>query len=135
MATPRTFRCEVRTPDGPVLTAEAVSAIVPMADGLLGILAGRAPLIGMLGAGALAVTMPGDQRQTFFVSGGFAHVGENGLSVLAEVCQMIEDLDSSAAATELEKARSLPTDTPANRQRRQDAIEAASARVRVVQAR
>ncbi|MFA6134946.1 MAG: ATP synthase F1 subunit epsilon [Phycisphaerae bacterium] len=122
----RKFSYEVLTPAGQIIAAEAVSAVFPASDGEVGILAGRAPLVTALGAGRLVADEPGGQKREWFVSGGFAQVGNNRLVILAEQCVEIDQLDPAAAQAELEKARQMPVDNAAARKLRNDAVQTAS---------
>lgn len=59
--------------------------VVPGSEGEFGVMAGHAPFMTTLRDGQLKVyrTASGEP-ETISVSGGFAEVGENGLTVLAE---------------------------------------------------
>lgn len=127
----RTFNLEVLTPDGPVLSAKAVSLVAPAADGQIGILGGHSPLLAMIGAGRLAITDEAGENREFFVSGGFMNVRGNDVSVLPEQCMDLAKVTPAAARSELDQAMSLPEDTAEARSRRQDAIALAQAKVRV----
>lgn len=127
------FECEVLTLAGSVFKAEAVSASFPAVDGMVGVLADHAPLIAGLGAGALLVEAPDGNRRQLFIAGGFARVQENVLSILADQCLPIEDIRLDGAKAELDQARSMPDDTPEKAQRRKNALEIATAKVRIAQ--
>jgi F-type H+-transporting ATPase subunit epsilon len=129
----RAFCCEVFTPYGPVSTAEALSASFPALDGQVGILAGHAPLVAALGAGQLSIVSPGDERQEFYVAGGFLQVRENAMTVLAEECVAVADIDPEAAWDELTQAQSLPAETDAEYARRERAVAAAREKFRLAQ--
>jgi F-type H+-transporting ATPase subunit epsilon len=124
----RIFCLEVLTPAGQVATAEAVSVVLPAADGEVGILADRAPLITLLGAGLMRVQTPTETRE-FFVAGGFAHICENGATVLAEECVPLAELSERDAHEELDRAMALPAGD-----RRTAALNAARKKVAVVTA-
>jgi len=130
MAAGRTFTLEVMTPDGPVTTAEVSVVILPAADGELGVLAGHAPVVTLLGAGVLAFTDSSGKRVQYWASGGFAHIRENALSALPEECVPLEKLAPAAAQQELDTARALPADTPAAVTRRTAAVTVAQAKLR-----
>ena len=82
----RTFRCRVLTAEESFLDVEAVSAIFPAADGMVGVLPGRLPLVAALGAGRVTVRRPGRQYR-IVVEGGAAHLRDNVLTILAEKAQ------------------------------------------------
>lgn len=85
MAEGKTFRCNVMTGQETVLQTEASSVVLPARDGLIGILANHAPLAVALGKGTLTIRQSG-QTSEFAVSGGLAHMANNVLSIIAEVC-------------------------------------------------
>jgi len=131
----RAFRYELFTPEGPAGSDQAVSAIFPAADGQVGVLAGRGPLACLLGAGALTIETLQGQRREYFVSGGFAQVRENLLTVLAEQCQPVDQIDPEDAWAELQEALKLPTRTDQERAWREEAVGAARKKFDLVQRR
>jgi len=133
MADEKTFLIEVLTPSGKALGMEVVGAIVPLADGLMGFLPGRAPLIAQMGAGELVLRESPKVAQRYFVSGGFAHMANGRMSVLAEECQAASALDAKEANELLEQAKALPADDPVKRQRRKQFIAVAKARLKVAE--
>lgn len=76
---------ELVTPDRLVMAAEVFMVVVPGAEGESGIMAGHAPFMTTLRNGEIAVyKKQGAQPERIAVTGGFAEVGERGLTVLAE---------------------------------------------------
>ena len=118
------------TPDGPVTTTDVSVVILPAADGELGVLAGHAPVVTLLGAGVLAFTDDAGKRVRYWAAGGFAHVRENSVSVLPEECIPLEKLDPAAAQQELDAAHALPTGNLGAITQRTLAISAAQAKIR-----
>lgn len=98
----RKLQCVVVTPERTILDTAADSVVVPMYDGELGVLPGRAALIGRLGPGELR-TRRGNEVERFFVDGGFAQVRENVVTVLTPRAQKAGDIDQAAANKVLEK--------------------------------
>jgi len=129
----RSFRCEVITPAGVVLETEAVSVVFPGADGEIGVLANRAPLAGLVGAGRLEIVEADRRRREYFVEGGFAHVGENRVTLLVQECLAPEEIDREAAYDRVRQVSRLPADTPEAAARRADAASAARARFHLAQ--
>jgi F-type H+-transporting ATPase subunit epsilon len=123
----------VLTPSGKAVGVEVIGAVVPLADGLMGFLPGRAPLIAQMGAGELVLREGPNVTHRYFVSGGFAHMAHGRMSVLAEECQAASAVDPKMANELLEQAQALPTDDPAQRQRRKQAIAVAKARLKVAE--
>src|SRR5215471_18977929 len=80
-AKPGHVRCVVVTPEKAVLDKTVEMVILPMFDGELGVLHGRAPLIGRLGAGELRLKT-GAAVERWFVEAGFVQVRSNVVTVL-----------------------------------------------------
>src|SRR6516165_10499115 len=99
----RELTCVVVTPEKAVLDEKADFVAVPMFDGELGVLPGRAPLIGRLGYGELRIRR-GTQTRRFFVDGGFVQVRANTVTVLTSRAQRAEDIDSNAVTQTLRAA-------------------------------
>ncbi len=127
------FKVQIITPAGKLLDVESVSAIVPLADGQIGLLADHMPLVGLVGAGALTVRQSDDSTLEYFVAGGFAHFRDNSLSILAEEAAKADTLDATAANARLEEAKKLPSTNPVERQRRTATLAVATARLKVAQ--
>ena len=123
------LQCVVVTPERAVLDEAADFVVLPMYDGELGVLPGRAPLIGRLGYGELR-TRRGDVTRRFFVDGGFAQVRANVVTVLTPRALRAEDIDVHAAARSLDEART-PTVTPQEQEAHRKAQERARAELRV----
>jgi F-type H+-transporting ATPase subunit epsilon len=76
---------ELVTPDRLVMAEDVYMVVVPGTEGESGIMAGHAPYMTTLRDGEVAVyRSAGAQPEKIAVTGGFAEVGERGLTVLAE---------------------------------------------------
>ena len=76
---------ELVTPARLVRSEDVHMVIVPGAEGDFGVLEGHAPVMSTIRDGALMVYREaGGQPEEIRVEGGFAEVGDNGLTVLAE---------------------------------------------------
>jgi F-type H+-transporting ATPase subunit epsilon len=87
-----------------VLDAPVDFVALPMYDGELGVLPGRAPLIGRLGYGELRIRQ-GQETHRFFVDGGFAQVRGKVVSVLTPRALKVEEIDAAIAEQALDVAR------------------------------
>src|SRR3954470_21264340 len=99
----KTVVCVVVTPERAVLDERVDFVSLPLYDGELGVLPGRAPLIGRLGYGELR-TRRGGATKRFFVDGGFAQVRDNVVTVLTARAVPAERIDQTAAGQALEAA-------------------------------
>lgn len=76
---------ELVTPAKLVRSEDVYMVVVPGAEGEFGVLEGHAPFMSTIRDGAVQVfRTAGGASETIQVRGGFAEVGENGLTVLAE---------------------------------------------------
>jgi F-type H+-transporting ATPase subunit epsilon len=76
---------ELVTPEKLVRSEEVHMVVVPGGEGDFGVLEGHAPVMSTIRDGALLVyKTEGAIPEEIKVQGGFAEVGDNGLTVLAE---------------------------------------------------
>lgn len=76
---------ELVTPERLVRDDQVHMVVVPGVEGEFGVMAGHAPFMTTLKDGELKVyKTAGSQPESITVSGGFAEVGDNGLTILAE---------------------------------------------------
>ncbi len=129
--TARPLQCVVVTPERAVLDETADFVALPMYDGELGVLPGRAPLIGRLGYGELRLRRGATQKR-YFVDGGFVQVRANVVTVLTQRAIRAEDIDPQAATQALQAAHGVAT-SPEDQAARQKAQERARAQLRVAQ--
>jgi F-type H+-transporting ATPase subunit epsilon len=79
------FHFELVTPERLVRSDEVYMVVVPGTEGEFGVMAGHAPVVATLKNAELQIyKSAGAQPENIAVSGGFAEVGDNGLTVLAE---------------------------------------------------
>ena len=123
----KSLKVVVVTPDRALLDEVADSAVLPMYDGELGVLPGRAAIIGRLGPGELRITTAGVTKR-FFVDGGFAQVAQNAekqtlVTVLTPKAQPAAELTPAKAADARAAADAMPSTNAierGNRERAQD---------------
>ncbi|HEX5213707.1 MAG TPA: F0F1 ATP synthase subunit epsilon [Pseudolabrys sp.] len=88
------FQFDLVSPEKLLFSGEVEQVDVPGAEGDFGVLAGHAPMVATLRPGILTVRgSSGEQR--IVVLGGFAEVSAQGLTVLADVAEAVEDIDRS----------------------------------------
>jgi F-type H+-transporting ATPase subunit epsilon len=126
------LQCVVVTPEKAVLDEPAELVVLPMFDGELGVLPGRAPLIGRLGPGELRLTQQGTARR-LFVDGGFAQVRSNVVTVLTPRAVPAGDIDPQAARQELTAAQAVVTKSAEEQDARQKVEDRARAMIRVAE--
>ena len=97
-----TFHFELVSPEKISFSGEVDQVDVPGAEGDFGVLAGHAPRIALIRPGIMTVTAAGEQTK-LVVLGGFAEVGPDGLTVLADVATSLEDLDREMLQAQISK--------------------------------
>ena len=127
----KSFQCRLVTPTEQLLSEPVVYASVPVWDGLMGFLPGRAPILAKLGTGELTIEFPGSGgrggRRTYAIDGGFVQMSGNLLSILAERAVPAEQLVEAETEAELRVAESKPVP--------QDAKDKAAAQERLTRER
>jgi F-type H+-transporting ATPase subunit epsilon len=87
---------EVVTPGRRVLAEDVDEVVLPSREGYMGVLSGHAPLLAMLDAGEVSFRV-GSQQQYLSVSGGFAEVLRDAVSIMAATCEKSDEIDAERA--------------------------------------
>jgi F-type H+-transporting ATPase subunit epsilon len=95
-----TFHFDLVSPEQVLFSGQVEHVVVPGSEGEFGVLAGHAPLVSALRPGILKILGSG-QPQRIMVIGGFAEVGPDGLTVLADKAVPVEELDPAIIAGEI----------------------------------
>ncbi len=93
---------ELVSPEKLVFSGEVEQVDVPGAEGDFGVLEGHAPLVSTIRPGILTVHGANGEHK-IVVLGGFAEVSAQGLTVLADVAEAIEDIDRAVVAKQIEE--------------------------------
>jgi F-type H+-transporting ATPase subunit epsilon len=101
-----------------------------MYDGELGVLPGRAPMVGRLGFGLLKL-QSSTGEQSWFVDGGFVQVTRDGVYVLTNRLLKPEQIDRKSAEEELQRATEMVANTPQTRSVRERALAQARGKLRI----
>lgn len=96
--------CEILTLGQRIFTGEVDSVSLPAEGGLMEVLPGHEPLIEALSDGVVKVRQ-GDKVDEFAVSGGFAKIQPDKISILAEMAERAEAISAEAAEKAVEQAR------------------------------
>ena len=99
-----TLTLRVLAPDQSVFDGSADEVILPSTTGQLGILPGHVSLLAALDVGGLRVRADGGWK-SIALMGGFAEVEADDVTVLVNSAELGSSIDSSAAETELQAAR------------------------------
>jgi F-type H+-transporting ATPase subunit epsilon len=121
MALPGHLRLEFVTPERAIVHEDVDEVQLPGEEGYFGVLPGHAPLLAALKTGEMWYRKGGEKRYAF-IDGGFAEVLPGSVSVLAQVAERAEDIDTQRAEAarrraEERLARSAVADFDAERAR------------------
>jgi F-type H+-transporting ATPase subunit epsilon len=99
-----TLNLRVLAPDQSVYDGSADEVILPSTTGQLGILTGHVSMITALDAGVLRLR-EGTSWQSIALTGGFAEVVSDEVTVLVNGAELGSRIDAAAAASEFEAAQ------------------------------
>lgn len=123
-------QCQVVTPEKILLDETVEFVALPLYDGELGVLQGRAPLIGRLGFGELRIRS-GTKVQRYFIDGGFAQVRDDVVTVLTSRAIPALEIDVEAARKEQAEARAQIATSEVEQAEKTQAIERSRALIQV----
>lgn len=90
------LRLDIVTPDKVVLNAEVDYVGAEGVDGQFGLLPQHAPMLSALKVGDLYYRQ-GSETHWVFISGGFAQISDNKVTILAESAELASDIDVERA--------------------------------------
>lgn len=126
------LRLDIVTPDKVVLQAEVDYVGACGVDGQFGLMPSHAAMLSALKIGDLYYRQ-GNKTSWVFVSGGFAQISENKVTVLAESAELASDIDleraEQAKARAEQRLAELKPDTDVHRA--ELALTRAIARIRI----
>jgi F-type H+-transporting ATPase subunit epsilon len=99
------FHFELVSPQKLLFSGDVEQVDLPGAEGYFGVLANHAPMVTTLRPGILTIYVAGGQ-QKIVVLGGFAEVSKDGLTVLAETAEAVEDIDREMIAARIDELES-----------------------------
>lgn len=133
-----TFQLELVSPAKLLLSRPVEMAILPAAEGEMGVLPGHAPMIVALRGGVISVTEGGQVTERLFVGGGFAEITKDRVTVLADDATPVASLSKAAAAGVLATAEAAMVEantmTPEKREQAMVALLSARAMVSTAEA-
>jgi F-type H+-transporting ATPase subunit epsilon len=99
-----TFPCSLVTPERVVLEEELAAVMLRTDFGDATYLAGHTPLVGAIVPGLVRFQHQDGTEERVAVHGGFVHVKNEGVTVLAPVAEREQDIDVDRARRALEAA-------------------------------
>jgi len=98
------IQLEVVTPDRKLLSAEADVVVCPGVEGQFGVLHGHIPFLSALEIGEMYYR-DGGKTEYLAVSGGFAEVTSEKVTIVAESAELGREIDIERARRALERAQ------------------------------
>jgi F-type H+-transporting ATPase subunit epsilon len=99
-----TFAFEIVSPERLMLSRAVEMAVIPAAEGEMGVLPGHTPMILSLSGGVISVQEGGQVTDRLFVMGGFAEVTATRVTVLAEDAMPVSEITKAEAARRVAEA-------------------------------
>ncbi len=96
------FHFDLVSPEKVLFSGEVEQVDVPGAEGDFGVLEGHAPFVTVVRPGMLTVWADGKEEK-IVVLGGFAEVSAKGLTVLADVAAVAEEMDQATLAAHIKQ--------------------------------
>jgi F-type H+-transporting ATPase subunit epsilon len=129
---PDKLTLEIVTPEKLIFSEEVDEVVVPSEEGYLGVRPGHAPLLAHLDVGEISYRV-GSTQKYLAVSGGFAEVLRESVSVLAQTCERSEDIDVERARKSRERAndRLQSKQSDVDFQRAELSLKRATSRLRI----
>ena len=104
------LRLVLVTPETTLLDQNVRSVQLPLFDGSMGLLPGRAPVVGRVGRGELKFEAGGVSK-SYFIDGGFLQVKGSVVTLLTNRAVSAENIDTTVAQRALDTAKSMPSGT------------------------
>ena len=100
-----TFQFDFVGPERTLYSGEVEAVQIPGTEGDMTVLPGHAPVLTSLRVGVIVVNEQGTgQGKRIYVQGGFADIGPEAVTVLAERAVPVEEVDSAMIDKEIEQA-------------------------------
>lgn len=104
------IRLVLVTPETTLLDQNVRSVQLPLFDGSMGILPGRAPVVGRLGRGEVKFEAGGASKR-YYIDGGFLQIKGSIVTLLTNKAVEADKIDAAAAQRALEAAQAMPATT------------------------
>ena len=124
------FSLEIVTPVK-TLNFEKAQYLRAPSEGLFGVMYGHAPSIINLDIGEVKV-LSNNKESFFSISGGFAEISKDKVSLLVESIESRDEIDKDRAVKALERSQARVRDSSMNQIRAKSALERAKNRLKVV---
>lgn len=124
------LRLVLVTPETTLLDQSVRSIKLPLFDGSMGVLPGRAPVVGRLGRGELKFDTS-EGSKSYFIDGGFIQIKGSVVTLLTNRAVGSENIDADVAKKALAAAMAMPATTDEQYATKAAADEAARSMLRM----
>ena len=126
------FSCKVITPEKIIYDVQATYVSWPTWDGQRGAMTRTSPMVAKLGIGVLSITTSENLKLKVLINGGIGEVGKEGLTILTDGAEIVNDIDLEKAQVTLEQAKSAIMKGTSDRESKEKEYYLALARVAAV---
>ncbi len=105
------FKLDIVTPEKTVYSGAVRHVQAPGSEGSFGVLSGHVPFLTSVDVGLLRIDEDGGAQVKMAISGGFAQVAPQGVTVLAETAERPEQINVDRARSARERAEGRLGDT------------------------
>lgn len=113
------FRAAVISPEAQLLDTDVTQVVIPAHDGMVGLLTHRAPLLTRLGVGTLRLDLPDGTDTRFLITGGYAQMRDNVLSILTDEALPVDQVTAQLRTATAARLTALSATDPATASNRQ----------------
>lgn len=96
---PKLFKAQLLTPEGALFDGEVKSVHLPGTMGPFKIFYNHAPIVSTMGIGSIQIEPAVEGKKVYAVTGGFAEMNKNVLTILAEKAEEKATIDPVEART------------------------------------
>ncbi len=127
------FEAQILTPAGPVFKGNVEAIVLPGTEGNFQVLHNHASLMTGLDIGVISVKDGSSNTVDFAVSGGFAEVHQNKVTVLAEAAERKDQIDLQRAIESKRRAEERARSEKVDSVRNEVSLRRALNRIKLVQ--
>lgn len=108
-----TMKIDIVSAESSIYSGDASMVFLTGEMGELGVAPGHSQLLTRLKPGHVRVLLPDNTEEVFYISGGFAEIQPDIVTVLADTAERAQDIDEVAAIEAREEAERLLKDNKA----------------------
>ena len=100
-----TFHLEILSPEKPFYVGDCLSLILPISDGMIGIMAHHPAMTAVIGDGLVEFTLPSGEKRKCMVSKGMFDISRNDARLLCDLAASPEEWEAESKRRKEEEAR------------------------------